>query len=272
MTDGDGTRTEGETRASGTRSALPAAEELALTGRLRRLRRDHPAAEITTEHIRLDETIAVFRATIVVPDGGKATGYGSAAPQLGGDVSYVETAESRSVSRALTALGFQPTLIEEAAPVTAPPGEHAPTSRLTPMPGRQSGGSEERPPAPSAEPGPSHGGHRAGTSAPAEPRPVTRPTTAPVELGASRERSSGASPRGERPAPVRPVPNPEPANGEPDLADYSFTSFWKWARELGYNSKGAIEELIGQPMAGLSPLELRRRVLIARGDIRPSDD
>src|SRR5215213_593631 len=36
------------------------------------LRREHPNAEIVTEHIRIEDGFAVFKATISIPGGGKA--------------------------------------------------------------------------------------------------------------------------------------------------------------------------------------------------------
>ncbi|MGH2562857.1 MAG: hypothetical protein ACRDJH_27680, partial [Thermomicrobiales bacterium] len=45
--------------------------------RLLWLRREHPDAEIVTEHVQIDDTSAIFKATVTLPSGGKASGYGS---------------------------------------------------------------------------------------------------------------------------------------------------------------------------------------------------
>jgi hypothetical protein len=57
------------------------------------------------------------------------------------------------------------------------------------------------------------------------------------------------------------------AQGEPELAEYSWSAFWPWARDRGLNGPKEIEILIGQQVAGLSPLELREMILAA--DPRP---
>jgi len=55
-------------------------------------------------------------------------------------------------------------------------------------------------------------------------------------------------------------------DGEPDLADYSWSAFWPWAKQLGYANKDAVEKIIDRPIAGLSPAELRDLVRAAHGD------
>jgi len=54
-----------------------------------------------------------------------------------------------------------------------------------------------------------------------------------------------------------------PTATEPELADYSWSAFWPWARERGLNGPREIEALIGQPVAGLTPAELRDRIVAA---------
>jgi hypothetical protein len=59
-----------------------------------------------------------------------------------------------------------------------------------------------------------------------------------------------------------------PADAEPEdapLEDISWTAFWKWARESGYESKGAVEARIGRPMQNLNPAEIRRLILEKQG-------
>ncbi len=72
--------------------------------RLLWLRREHPNAEIITEHIRIDDDIAIFRATVTIPGGGKATGHGSETAKDFPD--YIEKAETKALGRALNALGY----------------------------------------------------------------------------------------------------------------------------------------------------------------------
>lgn len=233
------------------------------------LRREHPDAEIVTEHIQIDEKSAVFKATVTLPSGGKATGYGSETAGDFGD--FIEKAETKAIGRALNALGYGAQFAdgEESPAPPAPPAE---------------------PPARPAEPRPA-AGQRAPAPPPAAiaapPRPVPPPAS-PADPGAA-PRAGGNPPidfptKNERPptAPIAPSAAPVGAtagrglrsvtrveggaSNEPALEDYSFTAFWRWARELGYQNKEAIETLIGRPMTSLSPADLRTLVRRARGE------
>ena len=72
--------------------------------RLLWLRSDHPDAAIVTEHVQIDHEVAIFKATVSIPDGGRATGHGSEASKDFGD--YIEKAETKALGRALNALGY----------------------------------------------------------------------------------------------------------------------------------------------------------------------
>jgi hypothetical protein len=74
--------------------------------RLLWLRSQHPDARITTEIVQHNEEggFALFRAEVDVPDGGKATGWGSETVRDFHD--YIEAAETKAIGRALAALGF----------------------------------------------------------------------------------------------------------------------------------------------------------------------
>lgn len=72
--------------------------------RLLWLRTEHPDAAIETELVRDDGTTAVFKARVSIPGGGSATGWGQESYQDFGD--YLEKAETKSLGRALAALGF----------------------------------------------------------------------------------------------------------------------------------------------------------------------
>lgn len=68
------------------------------------LREAHPDASVETELHRFDDTQAVFKATVTIPGGGSATGWGSESP---GDFrDFLEKAETKALGRALAALGF----------------------------------------------------------------------------------------------------------------------------------------------------------------------
>jgi hypothetical protein len=66
------------------------------------------------------------------------------------------------------------------------------------------------------------------------------------------------------PPPAEPVRAAEPEEEAP-LEDISWTAFWKWARESGYESKGAVEARIGRSMQNLNPAEIRRLILEKQG-------
>ncbi len=80
------------------------ADYLEVKWRLVWLRETHPDAAIETEMVSHDGALAVFRATVTVPGGGSATGWGSEGPDDFRD--YIEKAETKAIGRALAALGF----------------------------------------------------------------------------------------------------------------------------------------------------------------------
>lgn len=77
---------------------------LPVAARLLWLRHDEPAATLETELVTFTAEIAVVKATVRIPNGGSATGYGSEEP--GGKFDPIERAETRAIGRALGALGF----------------------------------------------------------------------------------------------------------------------------------------------------------------------
>jgi hypothetical protein len=83
---------------------LKGKDYLEVKWRLVWFRETHPDGAIDTENIALTEQLAVFKATVQTPSGGRATGYGSESPKDFGD--YIEKAETKALGRALGALGF----------------------------------------------------------------------------------------------------------------------------------------------------------------------
>ncbi len=80
------------------------AEYLEVKWRLVWLRESHPDATIVTELHHADERQAIFKATVTIPGGGSATGWGSESP---GDFrDFLEKAETKALGRALAALGY----------------------------------------------------------------------------------------------------------------------------------------------------------------------
>jgi hypothetical protein len=114
--------------------------------RLLWLRKEHPDAEILTELVQNYPQMAIFKATVTVPSGGKATGYGSETASDFPD--FIEKAETKAIGRALNALGYgaqfgESQRPEDPVPDRAPaqPGRQAaPTARPVALPRR-----DERP-------------------------------------------------------------------------------------------------------------------------------
>jgi hypothetical protein len=186
--------------------------------RLLWLRKEHPDAEIITELVQHDPQMAIFKATVTLPTGGKATGYGSETASDFPD--FIEKAETKAIGRALNALGY-------GAQFGDRPDE-SPVERR-----------DER-----------------GTPAAA---PAPRPVPLPRQSARAEQRPEAKPEQRQRPASV----SPSPAASDSELVEYSWSAFWPWARERGLNGPREIEILIGQPVAGLSPAELRDLVLSA---------
>jgi hypothetical protein len=237
--------------------------------RLLWLRREHPDAEIVTEHVQIDPTLAIFKATVTIPTGGKATGYGSETAADFAD--FIEKAETKAIGRALNALGYGAQFGERN-------GEEGELSAVA-------GAAMTRHTEPGVRPAPAFPPVAPAASAagmPVDAAEAVEAPAAPIDFVAGRDRAAGQRAA----APARPdaasgrtraaTPRPEPAasaepaalsgDEEPELAEYSWSAFWPWARGLGLNGPGPVEGLIGRPTAGLTPAELRDLILAARND------
>jgi hypothetical protein len=236
--------------------------------RLLWLRREHPDAETLTEHIRIDDTVAIFKATVSIPGGGRATGHGSETASDFPD--YIEKAETKALGRALNALGYGAQFAESDAETDeeppAPPREAPaarPSTRTTPRDTVTASkpAAIEEPPAEPVTPPPTPIPSRAASERRSSST-QTRP--APVEIGTARERATPPSPTPFPSSTSRQNTATGPSGAEPPLEDYSWTAFWKWAREQGYESKGGIEAYIGRPMNNLNPAEVRQLIITKR--------
>lgn len=85
-------------------SQINGREYLEVRWRLVWLRAEHPDAHIKTELVSHANDEAVFCASVSIPGGGSATGWGSEDARSFGD--YLEKAETKAIGRALAALGF----------------------------------------------------------------------------------------------------------------------------------------------------------------------
>jgi hypothetical protein len=85
-------------------SRVSGGDYLEVKWRLVWLRDKHPDASIITEMVEATKDFALCKATISIPGGGSATGYGSETPQDFKD--HIEKCETKAIGRALGALGF----------------------------------------------------------------------------------------------------------------------------------------------------------------------
>lgn len=227
--------------------------------RLRALRSRYPGLALTTELTHIHDDQVVVRAIITLPDGTAVSAYAAEPSDSTGLLDgAIELAEQRATTRALELLGVGEVTAASSVEQSLPPLPPAPRDeeatpplvdalrkaslRRVPSPEPEETDDEERGDDPEPIP------MRPEPQQPARPEPVTE------------------RPRGETPPepaaiitrrePVRPVPRPVPAD-EPDMADYSWTDFWKWARANGLSTKGQVEQRIDRPIDGLTVLEVR---------------
>ncbi len=115
-------------------SRLNGKDYLEVKWRLLWLRTEHPDATIQTELATHEAGLALFRAQVALPAGGRATGWGS---ETAGDfVDYIEKAETKALGRALAALGYGTQFCEDfdfrrddQGPVVDAPVEPPPAAR-----------------------------------------------------------------------------------------------------------------------------------------------
>jgi hypothetical protein len=220
-----------------------AQEYLDVKWRLLWLRREHPDAEIITEHIKIDETSAIFKATVSVPSGGRATGYGSETAGDFGD--FIEKAETKAIGRALNALGYGAQFAE---------GDEEPAPPAAIRPTMQSGPNDARP-ASSAAPIPIPSARKPAAVPPERPRATDTESPAVTPSHPDESDPLGIAPS----STVTPASPPSPLDDpEPDMADYSHAAFWDWARPRGYETREDVERTIGRSMKGLTPKEVHR--------------
>ncbi len=151
------------------------ADYLDVKWRLLWLRTEHPDAEILTELVQHDPQMAIFKATVTLPTGGKATGYGSETASDFPD--FIEKAETKAIGRALNALGYGAQfgdLPRSDDPIPEPADER---------PRRQSGAPAARP---VALPSRSDRGEKP-TALTREPAAATAPSDAPSPAAADSE-------------------------------------------------------------------------------------
>ncbi|HLI50864.1 MAG TPA: hypothetical protein VKU87_03655 [Thermomicrobiaceae bacterium] len=241
------------------------AEYLDVKWRLVWLRTEHPEARIKTEHMELTEERAVFRATVELPEGGSASGYGS---QSSRDFpEFIEAAETKAIGRALAALGFG---TQFALDFDLEGGDDSGEARHDRAPADAPVELRSRPSVSKVEPEPAVSSPEPAEQAARRPAHSSRVQETEHEPSISQHR--------DRPAIeiLSPVPKPTPqVETMPDAdddeafdpANYSWTQFWYWARGLGYNSKAGLEEMLGvHDLLAHTPREAREMLRSYRSE------
>jgi hypothetical protein len=138
----------------------------------------------------------------------------------------VERAETKAIGRALNALGYS---------VESFDGRPAQSERRSETPAPAPIQAVESPPEI----------EMVEEELPSEPE--TEPTPAPT----SRQAASATK---------------DAEDVEVEAADYSWTAFWRWARQLGFANRGAVEAYIGRDFNELQPADLRRLIREKSGE------
>ncbi len=258
--------------------------EGAIVAALNDVRAEFPAMRVRTEHVALDGPLTVFRATITLPSGAEATGYGSVA---GSGVEAIALAEGRALARAMALLG-----VDQDAYDGRDPGND---DRYG---GRDDDERQDEPYAGStlyraladeapADPfnlgaSPSAAaiasatgmrlGARSGVSG-EDTSPATQPVAQP-RSGSPADRPVDSDRPGLAPRPTSASPSaaatPDSATASPDQNDadedagVSHQAFWRWAGERGLSNRTEVEDLLGQSIGGMRPAAVRDLIIAAQ--------
>jgi len=214
--------------------------------RLRALRSRYPGMVLGTRLTHIHDDQVVVRAELSLPDGSSVSAH-AAEPSDGAGMldGAIELAEQRATVRALDLLGLGDVPVGQGraeprpAPVPRPDDENAPPVVDALRKASQRRQAAERPPVSADEPAAEAAGlpSRAREGSPSgasRPDPEPEPRLGP-----------------------EPLPAEEPTN-EPDMADYTWTHFWTWARANNLSTKGQVEQRIGRPIDNLTPRDVRQ--------------
>jgi hypothetical protein len=211
------------------------------------LRREFPTAVIDTEAIKIERDLVVIRASVSLGEDGAGSGFAAELTEDHPSLAIaLETAETRSIGRALDVLGL--ILPPDDEPRSKPEPIRQP-ERARPQPATTPPADPEDPPAVV------DALRRAARSQPRSIRPVDDvEAESPAERPANPEvRFTVPTPFPQRPAPGEPADQGD----EPALEDVSWTAFWRWARDKGLMRKVDIEQRLGRSIDDLSPAQIR---------------
>lgn len=224
-------------------------EQRAIMLRMMWLRQQIPEAQVETTLAHLDERSVVMAASIILPDGGRASGHAAADIDESADrADVIELTETRAIGRALDVLGY--VVIESSSSgqrSSGASGEPQQRSRAPQQPPEHVQAlrqmkDRDRPPAVTREQLPE--GAETG------PSPGEDERDAGNEVGPAQSRAEQNEPGTSGPSADR--------SGDPELEDVSWTAFWDWARATYHlGSRLQLENLLGQPVGNRTPAELR---------------
>ncbi len=178
------------------------------------LRSEHPDAQISTEHITIAGDSAVFKATVAIPGGGSATGYGSETAKDFGD--FIEKAETKALGRALLALGYGTQFAQDFGDDDSlgAGGAEAGPRRVESAPARPASASGADQAPPRVNPAPRPPRLEATSPAPGRPAPVRSLRETEADEDAA---PLPVAPIRPEPAPRAPQPAPRPADDDDDF-------------------------------------------------------
>ncbi len=212
--------------------------------RLRALRSRYPGLVLNTQLTHIHDDQVVVRAELALPDGSSVSAYAAEPSDSTGLLDgAIELAEQRATTRALDLLGLGD------LPATA----NRPERRPEPVIDHPAPVTEDRTPPPVVDALRKASIRR--QAAEREPVPIDAPD---VEAEVEIERSE---PETRQETGSDPVPKPDEAAAgpaEPDLADYTWTHFWTWARANDLSTKGQVEQRIGRQIDNLTPRDVRQ--------------
>ncbi len=260
--------------------------EGAIVAALNDVRAEFPAMRVRTEHVTLDGPLTVFRATITLPTGAEATGYGSVA---GSGVDAIALAEGRALARAMALLGVDQDAYDGRVPTDddgyeerddGPDAPYAGSGLYQAVADASPSDPYNLGTSPSAAAVASATGMRLGarsiTAAPRPPegqnedppagtmtaqsRPAAPPPR-PIETESSSSQRRDTTPPAATPPPERASPTQNDAD---DDAGVSHQAFWRWAGERGLTNRTDVEDLIGQSIGGMRPAAVRDLIIAAQ--------
>lgn len=203
-----------------------------LRQRLRELRSRYPGVVLATELTHIHDDQVVVRATVTVPDGPSVSAHAAEPTDSSGLLDgALELAELRATTRALDLL-----VTDE---IAAAASRAVPATRVVTDVTEDRVVEEVSPPVIDV----------LRKASPRREAEVERPRIRVADVDVSRP-----TPRNNDEAVVA---ESEPLD-EPDLADYTWTHFWTWARANELSTKGQVEQRIGRAIDSLTPRDVRQ--------------